>query len=294
MNAKVNHMNNPVNQSANAIIEDEISIKDIIDFIAESWRITLTSGVIGLLLAIGYLWMTPSKWEATAQIQMAQIRTSSNLNQAAVNIEDPNLLISRLKIPTSYDESIIQSCGLQNQPKAADILANTIKITPVKGLPSIVEIKLHLYSQENAKSCVESIYQWIKKSQEKIAAPLIEDAQARLDEDIQRLLKVKGLIGRADISGGALSIAYFVARDEIKYLTDEIMNLKAVIASGETHQAKLAAPVYVADQSIFPKKNLSSLAGIFAGLFFGFLLALSLKLLAKYRNKNLQPTISSN
>ena len=104
---------------SNQAPEDEISIKDIVDFLLESWKAILATGLVGLLGAAGFIVFTPSQYEATAQIQMAQIapnnnnnNNNNNSNPLGVNVEDPNLLMARLKLPSSYTEDEIKACGL--------------------------------------------------------------------------------------------------------------------------------------------------------------------------------------
>jgi uncharacterized protein involved in exopolysaccharide biosynthesis len=274
-----------MNDSLNQIDEEEISVKDIIDFLSESWKTILAAGSIGLFLAVGYLWITPSMWEASAQIQMAQVGTLTN--PVGANIEEPTLLISRMKIPTSYEKEIIQICGLENKPNATESMVKLVKLAPVKGLNSVVELKLALQSKESAKTCAESLYQVIKKSQENITAPLVQEAQAKLDDYAQRLVKLREILVREGGASGSISVAYFATRDEIKYLNDETMKLNDFISSAQKRQTKLLAPIYVADKPTWPKKTISLLAGLFGGLCIGFVWALGRKVLARYRNASL-------
>jgi Chain length determinant protein len=141
-------------QSFNQSFEDEISLKDIIDFLVEFWKAILVTGFLGVLVSAAYLIVTPNQYQATAQIQMAQISASNNNTKPlGVNIEEPNLLMARL--------------------------ANS-----------------------------------------------------------------QSLVSRADKSGSALSAAYLAKRDEVKFLTEEILRLNTFITSADTRQAKLVSPIY--------------------------------------------------
>ena len=90
-----------INPNFNSNIEEEISLKDIVDFLVESWKAILATGVLGVLVAVTYIVVTPNKYAATAQIEMAKI--NSNSNPLGLNIEDPNLLVARMKSPSSYN-----------------------------------------------------------------------------------------------------------------------------------------------------------------------------------------------
>ena len=100
-----------------------------------------------------------------------------------------------------------------------------------------------------------------------------------------RLQETQGLIARADKSGSALSAAYLANRDELKFLSDETIRLNAIITSGDTRHAKLVSPIYASDAPVFPKKKLSLVVGLLAGLFLGLLLALARKAWRNYQVK---------
>ena len=134
-------------QSFNSM-QNEISLKDMIDFLVEYWKTIILAGILGLLSSMANLWMTPSEYQATAQIQMAQISASSNNNNnnnnnpLGVNIEEPKLLLARLKMPTAYTDIEIKACGLSNQHSSAETLISLAKFYEVKGVVSIIELKV--------------------------------------------------------------------------------------------------------------------------------------------------------
>lgn len=264
---------------SNQAPEDEISIKDIVDFLLDSWKAILATGIVGLLGAAGFIAVTPSQYEATAQIQMAQIapNNNNNSNPLGVNVEDPNLLMARLKLPSSYTEDEIKACGLQDLKLPAESLANTAKLSPVKGVGSIVELKIRLESKDQAVSCAQSLFENIRDSQNNIVKPYIEEAKALLTKYQARLAEAQSLVARADKSGSALSAAYLANRDEVKFLTDESIRLNNLISAGDTRQAKLVAPIYASDIPVFPKKKISLLVGLLAGLFLGVLFVMMRK-----------------
>ena len=268
---------------SNQAPEDEISIKDIVDFLLESWKAILATGIVGLLGAAGFIVFTPSQYEATAQIQMAQIAPNNNSNPLGVNVEDPNLLMARLKLPSSYTEDEIKACGLQDLKLPAESLAKTAKLSPVKGVSSIVELKIRLESKDQAVSCAQSLFENIRDSQNNIVKPYIEEAKVLLTKYQARLAEAQSLVARADKSGSALSAAYLANRDEVKFLTDESIRLNNLISAGDTRQAKLVAPIYASDIPVFPKKKISLLVGLLAGLFLGVLFVMMRKAWRGYR-----------
>jgi capsular polysaccharide biosynthesis protein len=262
-------------QSFNSIPEDEISLKDIIDFLVESWQTIILTGLLGLLGSIAYLWVIPDQYQATAQIKMAQISASNNnnTNPLGINIEEPKLLLARLKLPTTYSDTEFKACGLSDQKLAAEILTDLVKFSEVKGAGSIVELKVNGSTKEIASACAEALFKNIQASQNEIIKPYLEEAKTLLINYQERLNNAQALVVRADKTGTALSAAYLASRDEVKFLTEEIIRLSTFITSVDARQAKLASPIYAADAPVFPKKTISLILGLMAGLFLSLLLA---------------------
>ncbi len=266
--------------------EDEISFKDIIDFLVDSWKTIVLTGLLGVFGSTVYLWVTPNQFQAIAQIQMAQISTDNNINPSGVNIEDPNLLIARLKLPTTYTSEEIKACSSENTKSSSEDLANSAKFIVVKGVGSLVELKINRDSKEGAIACAQALFNSIKNSQNIIIKPFIEEAKDLLVKYQDRLKNSQSLISRVDKSGFALSAAYLANRDEVKFLSEEILRLNTFIAIADTRQAKLISPIYASDIPLAPKKRIALIAGFFGGLFLGLLLMIGKRALTVYKAAN--------
>ncbi len=263
--------------------EDEISIKDIMDFFLETWKTILAFGVLGLAASITFLLITPNQYEATAQIQMAQISSNNNTNPLGVNVEEPGLLIARLKTPTAYTATEIKACGLEGQKMPAESLVSMSKIFAVKGVSSVVELKIRMESREQAVVCAQALFENIRESQNQIIKPYIEEAKVLLTKYQVRLKGAQELITRADKSGAAISAAYLANRDEVKFLTDESIRLNTFVTAGDARQAKLVSPIYASEAAVLPKKKITLMAGLLAGLFLGLLLVMVRKVWNNYK-----------
>jgi capsular polysaccharide biosynthesis protein len=271
-----------LNPNFNSNIEDEISLKDIIDFLIESWKTIFAAGVLGLLGAVTYIAVTPNKYEATAQIQMAQL---SSGGIAGTSLEDPNLLIARLKLPSTYDQEAINSCGYQVKRYPAEELAKMTKLALIKGT-QMVDIKVQALSPKEATKCAESILRIVKDSQKAIADPIIDEAKAKLLKYSQRLQEAQSFILKSDKSGSSMSAAYLSTRDEIKFLTDETIRLNDLVVSAGKRQTKLVSPIYSPENKVSPKRATALLAGLLAGLFLGLLLMLGKRGYKAYKTSN--------
>jgi capsular polysaccharide biosynthesis protein len=264
-------------QSFNQPLEDEISLKNIIDLLKESWRIILGAGFIGLLGSMTFLVITPNQYEVVAQIQMLQISSNNssgnNANPLGVNIEEPNLLLARLKLPTTYGAAEIKECGLEKEKMASESLVAMSKFSVVKGTSSVIELKINMKNREQAFKCSRALFEMIRESQNNLIRPYIQEAKELLTNYEERVNATRGIVARADKSGAALSAAYLANRDEVKFLTDEIIRLNNFISNSDARQTKLVSPIYVSEIPVFPKKNIALISGLLAGFFLGLVLA---------------------
>ncbi len=271
-------------------LQEEISLIDILRFLKGAYKTILIFGVFGIAASIAYLVMTPKQYEAVAQIAMAQIgaannNNNNNLNPLGINIEEPVLLMARLGIPTSFTAQEIAACGFEGKPDAAATLAKAIKISLVKGVPNVVELKTFGTSPQLAKDCANAMIELIKTTQAQILLPYIDGAKVKLADDEERLNKAKDLLSKADKAGSAMGATYLSTRDEIRYLLDEISALKNVVNSNQHRGTRLIALIYASELPISPKKRIALADGLFGGLFLGLLMTLGRGMIVKLKSQ---------
>lgn len=257
----------------NNIPENEISLLDIIKFLQESWKAIAGFTLLGIVVAVLYLWVVPKQYEANAQIKMAQIPNGNNINPMSINIEEPQALIARMALPTSYPKETVALCGLADQKDPEVALASKVKLSILKGVSGTVDLKVRDASKEIAKACTDAVFQLIKTSQGQLIAPYINEASKKLKIEEERLGRAINLIARADKSGVTVSAVYLATRDEIRYLLDQIASLQNIITGSESRAAHLAAPIYLKKESVFPQKRISLMVGLLLGSFLGLALA---------------------
>lgn len=279
----------PSNNSEFAQQDREISLLDILRFLKSAYKTITITGVVGLATAIAYLAIAPKQYEAVVQIAMAQIGTSSNINNIGnnsvnplgINIEEPSLLISRLSSPTSFTPEVLGVCKTDTDLNSSAALAKVIKLASPRGVANIVELRTFAASPQDAKSCAKAIFELIKSTQAQIMAPYVEEARIKLLDDEERLHKARDLVAKADKSGSAMGAAYLSTRDEIRFLMDEITALKNVVTSNQSRATRLIAPIYTSDIPIAPNKRMALAGGLVGGLFLGLLIALARKVIYK-------------
>jgi capsular polysaccharide biosynthesis protein len=267
-------------QSFNQPLEDEISLKDIIDFLVESWKSILATGVLGVLAAATYIAVIPNKYEATAQIQMAQITLGNPASPSS--LEDGNSLIARMMLPSSYDQKSIEACELNDERNPQLQLSRLVKFSVIKGT-QIVELKVTSLSRVWAIKCAEVLVDQIKQYQSQIASLFISEANLKINNYQKRLQDSQMFIAKADKTGSSISAAYLSTRDEIKYITDEIIRLNDLISSANARQTKLVSPIYSSENKVSPKRAIALVGGLMGGLFFGLVMMMGLRAYRYYK-----------
>jgi hypothetical protein len=257
----------------------ELSLDNIIEFLQESWKIIAGFTALGIAGSALFLMAAPKQFEATAQIKMAQIANNSNsnsINPLGIHIEEPQALIARLALPTSFPKEVIEICGLADLSNGDLLLVKKIKFSIPKGVGGIVELKMRDTSIEILSDCTTAIFRLIKSSQALLIAPFVEEANQKLKFEQDRLRRATDVIARADQSGAVVTATYLATRDEIRYLLDQISNLQAIVSNSESRSTHLTAPIFVKAQPV--EKFGSLLAGLILGGGAGLLLSLAIKL----------------
>jgi capsular polysaccharide biosynthesis protein len=253
--------------------------------LSQSWKTILVAGVIGLFGSLAFVFSIPNQYEALAQIKMAMFYESEVAELTAVNIENPNTLVFRYKTESSYTSDNFKKCESEKSNFPKEKMTHLVKFAIVKGVDSAVELKVRRASKELAFACAQSIYESIREYQAQSKKNHIENLTARLLKYQIRQKELQSFISRADNLGSAISLVYIHARDEQKFLSDQIFRINQGISLFDENQAKLLAPIYVSPSPVYPNKKLILVSGLLAGLFLGLLFNLAHKVWRNYQVK---------
>jgi capsular polysaccharide biosynthesis protein len=252
-------------------IADELLLLDIIKFIQKSWKTITSFAALGIAGAFFFILLTPKQYEVTAQIRVAQL-PNSNFN--LINIEEPNALISRMKLPTSYSKVTITLCGLADEKGAQDKLKNKVIFTIPKGVGKVVDLRITDNSKDVASACAMAVYQLIKASQDELLTPYIEAARREmviLQKRENRLTELFKMRNKMEPVSEAI---FLLGRNDIDSLSNQIASINNLVNSVDSFSTKLTAPIYINDDPVAPKKLISLLVGLLCGGFLGLLIAL--------------------
>ena len=257
----------------NPDLQGEISLLDIVNFLKNAWKTIAITAITGLLLAIAYLLIAVPQYEATAQIKLAQLNFAGP--GLGTPIEDQNSFLARLQFPSNFTQPMITACAYENKTDPAQALAKDLKFSIPKGMVNIIELKTVAPSPQVAQRCATAVIEQVTALQQAAIKTYVDEAQAQLELDNEKLDAARRFISKADQAGSAVSAAYLAARDETAFYLAAKEKTQILINSAQQKGAQLAAPIFIPQKPVSPKKSISLLAGFLGGIFLGLLIALA-------------------
>lgn len=248
---------------------DQISLRDITNFISRYRSGILMAGILGLLLAAFFVAVTPKSYEARWQMSMAQM-VAGNTNS---NSEDPAALIQRLRTTLAYPEKVLNICGKSLDEEMDEYLDKTLQVQTVKNVTNIAEFKLRAPSVDQARSCANAIITMVIEQQRLI----INERQAGRQEQLaqyQKTLRDENRqmerINRTELG----NFGYLAMLDKLTWLRARIDGLQEEIFLSQKYPAKLTAPIEVFKKPVSPNGFLILTFGTLLGLMMGLLYAI--------------------
>lgn len=214
--------------------------------------------------------ITPSRYIAIAQIQLAQVAGGKGDFGPVTNIEDPAALIARFSLPTSYTKEAIRSCDLDRLTSSKSF-DSVIKLKLLKGVPGGVDLQVYASSPEAAKVCALEIFNLIKNSQEENIAPFIEIMKDRVVDNQERILLAKKLIANDRLLTNPSNGDAIIAREEIRYLIEDNASIINIQKTLKARAAHLVAPIFTPNRADSPKRLTTLLIGFLSGLVVGIM-----------------------
>jgi hypothetical protein len=276
-------------QTSSPIPENEISLKDIVDFIVESWKTIFLTGLLGIAGAVTYLLVTPNQYQAAANFQVAKV--------AGSDVENPAILIEKLKIPTFYSQKTLSVCNVTGEIDPGAFIVKKLKPTLIK-TAQIINITYKTISIEDAISCLESVLDDVRTSQNLLSKPILATKAIQLLTLKQKLESSESYVKKlpsqnikfdfsdSKFSSSALLLTTtFMKENEIKDLRIQINDMEISLLDPQTKETFLTAPIYAPQQKVSPKRAIILIGGLI-GLFFGLLLMLGYRGYKAYKVSN--------
>lgn len=244
-----------------------LSLKDFLLIIKKSWSFILIIGITGFISAFIVSQFMPNTYVATAQVQLFQIR---GINYEWINLEDPNLLIARMKSPTSFGDNSLAAC----QYASGIEMVKKVQFGLLKASPPTLEIVVKNRSPELSLACTEAIVEDLKKYEADLFSKKIIQYKESLEYYFERMNKLKKEFSKLPTSQSTVaSVDEIAARDQISWITNKIMSLDSCIRSADEGSGMLLSPISPSPEPIAPKRLFIMSAGLLMGLLIGLFIS---------------------
>lgn len=254
-------------------IEGEITFLDALVFLKEGWVWFMGGLVIGLIGAVGLLFILPTLYEATAVVQPARVGISLGGAESAkgVEVEPVTQTLERLKLATFYSQEVVQEC----QVPSALALAGVVKAVPLNG-GLLIQLSYRARSSALAEVCLNSIIAKLAKSQADIAEPLLNRLQERLVLTRKQLIEAevfqsnleKKALSSVDSSAQIMQKA-LLERKGVVSLEKLLVEQRMLLLPPLTQPMMLLEPISAPDIPVSPKKSPVLARGILVGFALG-------------------------
>ena len=225
-------------------------------FLINRYRAILVFGLVGFFGAVLFNKTSPEEYEAILVIKMIDAYDYFGVSS---KVEDPSLLIARLKLPSTYSQKEVDSCFLSDAKSPREELVSKVTATLVGRVDSIVQLKIKRPKKELAQRCAQAIYDMINDQQLRIKAGRDSINSIMLSNYSKQY---KELSSR-NMSG--------YEREKIQFLLEKISNLDYGNLAGQS-EVTLIAPIYTTENPLWLKRGAILVIGFLIGLFLGWVI----------------------
>lgn len=263
--------------------DDEISLYDLWQVLAEGWRWIVGGIIAGAIAAAGYLAVTPPQYEAMALIQIGQIGQIGALGQlGSAPVESPARVVERIMFPT-FTKTMVTKLGWGDDDVRGAVYASSLTAKPVKST-DLVELKTRGLTREDAANSLKATIEYLALLHKTVAQPVMESLEAELKEisaearetgkvlaELERAAQLQRQLAPRDRFSESILYAQLSATNETRVRElrrRETQYREWISMTGKAATAAFGDPS-VPDTPIFPRKMLTLMLAMLGGLLFG-------------------------
>lgn len=161
--------------------QDEISLIHIYEFFRGGSILLAICVALGLLVGLVIAFVLPNKFDATALIESASVGKI-----ARAGVEPPAVLAEKMKVPTYYSATTVQTCELKDFKDPSYELVKRLRPNVAKN-STYVAVSFTASSPDIAKKCLEGVLEDVVENQARMAKPMIDNLQVELTNAEQEL-----------------------------------------------------------------------------------------------------------
>ena len=252
-------------------IDDEISLIDILFFLKSSINNIAISIVGCLVIGASYYFYKPNVYEATANIQMAQVAGNS--------VESPTILLEKIKLPFYFSQNVLGACGTNEQTTPSNIKPAINKNAP------FIAFTVQGKTTQEARECLNAVIADIKIKQEEIAKPILEQKKNQLKQIAEKIelaedaakifpmYKLKESFPDAQFSSRTFVLgATLNNAKELKDLRNSLNDIEVSLTEPQTKSTFLTSPMYAPESAINKRPVFTLGICLMFGIFLGLLI----------------------
>lgn len=273
----MNKTENEVLTSSETLIDKELSLLDLVEFVQKNFFILIGGLLLGLFASLVTAFLLPSEWEATALVRVGQFKNGDNL----ISIEPSLQVVDRIK-SASFQQDVLKSLSLNS--KENNTIDDKLKNLKVKLEKSeLINISLRDLTKDEAKNNLSVVINELVKIHKKKFEPVIkrwnqelistELAMQNSKAESNQLNKTLERLGSSEktFSENALNSSTLLVREkEMQYYRQRRTVLEELLSPERTFPTEILGNIIVSKEPVSPKKMLFATAGAILGLILAF------------------------
>ena len=273
-----------------AITDDEISLMDVYEFLADGWKTILATAFIGTSIGIVTSMVLPEQFEAKALIESARVAsltdsTNSTNSTNSTYVEPITVLAEKMRSPTYYDGKTLAVCVNEGEGSNLEDLAKSLNANVARN-SNFVSVSYRAESRENAVRCLEQVLEIVIARQKTLAAANLTSVLSNLENLKKKADELRKTVKQLESDRGAQfkfrDIEYSAAAlitvtlqskaQELLATENQISTTESMLKQPNTQDAKFATPIFASEQRVSPRRSLIVMISAIGSLFLGVLI----------------------
>ena len=270
-----------------AITDDEISLMDVYEFLADGWKTILATAFIGTSIGIVTSMVLPEQFEAKALIESARVAslTDSTNSTNSTYVEPITVLAEKMRSPTYYDGKTLAVCVNEGEGSNLEDLAKSLNANVARN-SNFVSVSYRAESRENAVRCLEQVLEIVIARQKTLAAANLTSVLSNLENLKKKADELRKTVKQLESDRGAQfkfrDIEYSAAAlitvtlqskaQELLATENQISTTESMLKQPNTQDAKFATPIFASEQRVSPRRSLIVMISAIGSLFLGVLI----------------------
>ena len=267
-------------------LDHEISLLDIIDFLADEWKIILSIVLTGIGIGVITFKTLPAQFEANVFIQGAKVAVASGKDMKSIDVEPVSFLAEKMRSPNYYDSKTLAACFSEGEAGNLEVLADALDAHISKN-SYFVSVGYRSKSKDAVLRCLEQVLVTVVERQR----PLVEsnltffmqslDIAKKQADELRTMIKQQELDGRLKLrvtdeeysaAGGFLDVMVQSPIQMVLSAEKEIYRIESLLKPPYTQEAKFILPIFPLEQKLSRSLSQTVMISAIVSFFFGVLL----------------------